>query len=249
MNREIRVFADAQALAVAAAERIVGLAHEAIGQRGAFHVALSGGSTPRMLYQRLAGQAVAPRIDWNKVHVYFGDERTVPPDHRDSNFCMAREAMLDTLPIPSQQIHRLPGEAENLERAAQDYSVMLGRQLPQHNGVPVFDLILLGMGDDGHTASLFPGTTALTENSRWVVPVFVEKLDTWRLTFTYPLINNAAHVLLLVAGASKAFRLQEIHGDSSFAETYPVQGIMPRGSLEWYLDEAAVALLAREGRA
>lgn len=248
MSSEIRVFADAQALSAAAAQRIVELAHAAIQARGAFHLALSGGSTPRLLYARLASPSVAPRIDWNKVHIYFGDERSVPPDHPDSNYRMAREAMLESLPIPPTQIHRLPGESADLERAAQGYAALLERQLPLLEGMPAFDLILLGMGDDGHTASLFPGTTALAQQRRWVVPVFVDKLGTWRLTFTYPLINNAANVLLLVAGASKAPRLREILAAPAAAAAYPVQGVRPRGRLEWYLDQAAAADLPPEAR-
>ncbi len=243
MQREIQVLADGEAVSLAAAEQVVFLAQQAIAQRGAFYIALSGGSTPKRLYQHLASEAFNRRIDWSSVYIYFGDERSVSPDHPDSNYRMACEAMLNELPIPPLQIHRIQGESESLESAAAAYAEQL-TALPQHNGLPQFDLVLLGMGDDGHTASLFPGTTALDEKIHWVTALHVPQLHTDRITLTYPIINNAAQVTLLVAGANKADRLEEVLV-SAAPGCYPVQGVQPRGQLTWMLDQAAAAKLPK----
>lgn len=237
-----RIFADAEQLATAAAAHWTELSREACTARGSFHAALSGGSTPRRLYQLLAGPAYRDAIDWPRVHLYFGDERAVAPDHADSNYRMAREALLDHIAIPPQNVHRMNAEPAHIERDAEAYSALLERQLPQDpSGAPVFDLILLGMGTDGHTCSLFPDTPILQERTRSVAPVHVESLHSWRLSLTYPVLDAARHLLFLVAGSDKAARLRRIcRGEAPPA---PVQGIHPRGAVEWYLDRAAAAEL------
>jgi len=245
MSKQIRVFEDAEAISLAAAEQVVSMAKQAIAQRGVFHMALSGGSTPKRLYRHLASDAYIDQVDWRRIHIYFGDERSVPPADGDSNYRMACEAMLDHLPIPAEQVHRMAGEREDLAQSAREYGELLQRNLPADQGWPVFDLVLLGMGDDGHTASLFPGTTALNEQDAPVVAVQVPQLDTWRITLSYPVINHARQVLLLVAGGSKAGRLLEVLVTAA-PGSYPVQGVAPTGELLWYLDRAASAKLPRE---
>lgn len=246
MTTRIQVFADAEVLSLAAAERVVASATAAIAQRGAFHLVLAGGSTPKRLYEQLATPEFRRRVDWSRVQVYFGDERSVPPDHPDSNFRMANTALLQPLALDPSQVHRMQGEHQDLEQAARDYARIVQQRVPQQNQWPAFDLVLLGMGDDGHTASLFPQTTALKERDRLVAPVYVDKLNTWRLTLTYPAINHAHQVLFLIAGSGKAQRLAEVL--TSQPVDYPVKHVQPRGDLLWYLDEAAAALLPREIR-
>lgn len=235
------VFPDTERLAAAAAARWIALCHAALGARGAFHVALSGGSTPKRLYQWLARPDQQAVIDWSRVQLWFGDERAVPPDHADSNFRMARETLLDHIAIPPQNIHRMRAEPARIEQDAETYAAELRRQLPQDDaGTPVFDLILLGMGADGHTCSLFPDTPILREHARSVAAVHVQRLDSWRLSLTYPVLDAARQLLFLVAGADKAAMLRQIcRGEGNV----PVLGIRPRGAVEWYLDEAAAAEL------
>ena len=219
------------------------LSAEAISDHGKFHVALAGGNTPRALYELLAGEAYVNDIDWQHTNFYFGDERAVPLDHEQSNFRMAHEAMLDKLSIPATNIFPLIPDLENLENCAQHYEKILQRELPiDDGGIPCFDLILLGMGDDGHTASLFPGTTILQQKDRLVAAVFVEKLQAWRVSFTYSLINHAAHVAILVAGDNKAGKLKQIFVDKSGDS--PVEGVHPNGELRWFIDSTAAKYLS-----
>lgn len=234
------LFPDPERLAAAAAARWIAVCRSACAARGVFHVALSGGSTPKRLYQLLAGPEHRTAIDWARVHLYFGDERAVPPEHADSNYRMVREALLDRIAIPPQNVHRMDAEPARIEQAAADYAATLQQQLPQDTlGLPVFDLILLGMGADGHTCSLFPDTPILKERARSVAPVYVEHLRSWRLSLTYPVLDAARQLLFLVAGQDKAARLRQIcRGKDASA---PVQGIHPRGAVEWYLDNAAAA--------
>ncbi|MFZ5592930.1 MAG: 6-phosphogluconolactonase [Pseudomonadota bacterium] len=235
----------AEALHHACAQRFAELATQAIAARGQFHVALSGGTTPRSLYQRLATPQFASRIDWRRVHVWFGDERTVPPDHPDSNYRMARESLLDHVPIPPAQVHRIEAEKEG---GADDYEALLNEYIAaSETAVPQFDLVLLGLGPDGHIASLFPDTAILRERDRLVAAVWVAKLNTWRISLTLPVIDNARHVLLLVAGTGKAEIVREIFTDAPRAVPYPVQMLAPAGALEWHLDAAAAQYLSREG--
>lgn len=213
-----------------AAAYIVRAARDSIADHGRFTWALSGGSTPRALYALLAEQDAA-QIDWSRVHVFWGDERTVPPDHADSNYRMAQEALLSRVSIPAAQIHRIQGELPP-EQAADAYESLLRREFGQDGR---FDLVLLGMGDDGHTASLFPHTKALHERERWVVANEVPQLTTWRITLTYPAINAAARVAFLVSGAGKAARLRDVLEGTPNPDALPSQGVQPtNGELIWF---------------
>lgn len=246
-GKSLQICADLEALSQAAAKRFTDLAARAIGQRGAFHVALAGGATPRRLYQCLATPIYAERISWFQVHVYFGDERAVPPDHPDSNYRMARETLLDHVPIPVSQIHRIEGEQKDLARSAAAYSELIRGQVPcGDNGLPQFDLILLGIGPDGHVASLFPDTPILKEQEKLAAAVYVGKLCTWRISLTLPVINNARHVAVLAAGENKANIIRRTFIDDAGSERFPIQLVRPAGELEWYLDAAAARSLSEE---
>ena len=241
---QLHTFADAEAVSQAAAREFIRCAAEAVKARGKFTVALSGGSTPRRLYQILAEAPCRDQVDWSKIDIFWGDERSVPPDHSDSNYRMANEAMLSRLPIPAARVHRLQAEREDRDKAAMDYQNEIARVFGVDAGgePPVFDLILLGMGPDAHTASLFPGTTGLRELKKWVVPNWVEKFKTFRLTMTRPMINKAREVLFLVAGKDKTDPLMKVFCGPSDPNTYPSQLICPAtGQLVWYLDVAAIA--------
>jgi 6-phosphogluconolactonase len=234
----IQVVVDAPAIAVVAAEKIISLANTAISQRGSFSIALSGGSTPKTLFQLLATDSYSKRIDWKSWRIYFGDERCVPPIHPDSNFRMASEALLDHVPIPPDHIHRMKGEIEPQEAA-----IEYGQRLKQNFGDGGLDVILLGMGDDGHTASLFPHTAALGETSHRCVANYVEKLGVWRITMTAPFINRARQVIVMVSGAAKAKRIDQVLQGPSDPQTFPIQMIDPvEGELLWLMDAAAAGM-------
>jgi 6-phosphogluconolactonase len=239
-------FADVEALSKAAAFAFVRWAGEAVAARGRFTVALSGGSTPKRLYELLAAEPSRSQIDWGRIEFFWGDERCVPPDHKDSNYRMAREAMLAHLPIPAEHIHRIQAERSDREAAARDYEAVLARVFGIGRGgePPALDLILLGMGPDGHTASLFPHTKALEETQRWVVPNHVPQLNTDRLTLTRPILNRGRKVLFLVAGADKAERLAEVCAGPADPKRLPAQSIRPpQGELIWFVESAAAARL------
>jgi len=219
------------------------LCSEAIKEHGKFHIALAGGSTPKALYELMASDPYVEKLDWQHTNFYFGDERAVALDHEQSNFRMASDAMLKRLAIPATNVFPLIPDLDNLENCASFYEKILQRELPiGEKGIPRFDLILLGMGGDGHTASLFPGTDILNETHRWVLPVYVEKLQSWRVSFTYPLINQAAHIAILVCGDNKAGKLKQILVDH--AGDNPIEGIHPSGELKWFIDETAAKYLA-----
>lgn len=238
----IAVHMNTEHLAEAVAERFIALCHMALTQRGVFHVALSGGSTPRRLYQLLAEPGHRARIDWPRVHLYFGDERAVPPTHADSNFRMVREALLAHIDIPAVNVRPMAADPTRIAQDAASYAALLRAQLPgDATGAPVFDLVLLGMGPDGHTCSLFPDTPILQERSQPVAAVHVAHLDSWRLSLTYPVLDAARQLLFLVAGSDKAAMLRRICRQSGQAAPVPVQGIRPRGDVEWHLDQAAAA--------
>jgi ribulose-phosphate 3-epimerase len=244
----VQVFADREALSQAAAREFVRCAREAIAARGRFFVALSGGSTPRRLYQLLAAEPYRSHVDWSRVEFFWGDERCVPPDHPESNYRMAREAMLAQLPVPAEHVHRMLAERGNLDAAAREYQDEMARAFGSKPGdvePPAFDLVLLGMGPDGHTASLFPGTDALREATRWVAPNRVPQLATDRLTLTLPVLNRAREVLFLVAGADKTDRLVEVLTGPADGTRLPSQLIQPAGRLLWFIDQAAAARLPR----
>jgi 6-phosphogluconolactonase len=238
---ELRVFLDAREVAAAVADAFVDDARTAISQRGAFFVALAGGTTPKAAYQLLAQEPRVGAVDWQRVHVYFGDERCVPPDSDDSNYKMAREAFLSRVPVPEQNVHRMHGEADPLT-AARDYAQLLVQTVGE---VPQFDFIMLGMGADGHTASLFPGTDPLVDNERLVRAVYVEKLKANRITLTPLVINNARHVLISTEGLAKAPALYAVRMGPYEPVEHPIQIVAPvRGTLSWYVDQAAAAELS-----
>ena len=229
-----------QELARAAARDFVAKADAAIAERGSFSVALAGGSTPKATYEVLASD-YAEKLDWSKVHVFFGDERTVPPDHEDSNYRMAQLTLLSRVPVGS--IHRMRGELPPAEAAAA-YEEDLRGFFGASDDPPSFDLILLGIGEDGHTASLFPETSALEVHDRWVVANPVLKLETTRLTLTVPVINASRAVNFLVAGRDKAEALREILEGDADPRAFPAKFVHPEdGDLTWMVDRAAATSL------
>lgn len=236
------VYPDSQSFIDGAADFISDLAAQSIAERGRFTIALSGGGTPRPIYARLVTADYRDRIDWSKVHLFFGDERCVPPDDAlaGSNYRMAREALLDHVSLPPDHIHRIQGEIDPAQ-AAFIYEQEL-HSLFRTSTFPAFDLICLGLGDNGHTASLFPGTAALREQVRWVVAQYVEVMATWRVTFTAPLINAARHIAFLVEGAGKAEVLWHVLEGPYQPDVLPAQLIQPvNGQLHWLIDAAAAA--------
>ena len=242
----VRVYGTPEEVAAAAAARFVELAQESVAERGAFSVALAGGSTPRRVYELLAGPELSAQVSWPATHVFFGDERCVPPDDPDSNYRMVNDALLSHIHIPAQNVHRIEGRGDAAANASRYEDELRG--LFGDANHPRFDLVMLGMGDDGHTASLFPRTAALAERRAWVAANWVEKLGAWRITLTAPAINAARHIMFLVNGAGKAARLREVFRGAQDPERLPSQLIRPAdGTLEWLLDEAAAADLV-EGR-
>jgi len=248
MSREILAYPEAQELSRAAADEFIRLADEALQARGLFVVALAGGSTPKSLYALLAGEEYRSRVPWDKTHFFWGDERHVPPDHNDSNYRMTCEAMLSKVPVPPSNVHRIKSEDPDARRAAAAYETEMRAFFERHNllarGLPRFDLVLLGMGPDGHTASLFPGTHAVRERERWVAAPWVDKFHTYRITLTPPVINNAACILFFVGGEEKAETLRAVLEGPEEADRYPSQVIQPAdGTLRWMVDQAAARLL------
>ena len=231
----MQVFADATGVARAAAEHFVSLQPRS--------VALSGGSTPRVLYELLAdpNQPFRARISWDTTHFFFSDERHVPPDHPDSNFRMVNEALFSRVPLPPQNIHRVLAENPSAEHAADAYETDLRKSFGE--AIPAFDLVLLGLGEDGHTASIFPGSEVLHEAKRWVAAPWVEKLNSYRITMTLPVLNNGKSVLFLVTGASKAEILRTLMKTDRNPDLYPAQAISPtNGAVSWLVDEEAARL-------
>jgi 6-phosphogluconolactonase len=238
-NIQIIKVADAAALAQTAAEYFARAAAENIAQTGRFTVSLSGGSTPKAMFALLAAEPFASRIDWAKIYFFWGDERCVPPDHPDSNFRMTTEALLSKMSVPERNIFRIHGELEPAE-AAQQYCATL---VNFFHAAPIFDLVFLGMGADGHTASLFPGTSALhAEAGQIAVENYVEKLKVTRLTLTAGTINTAKDIVFLVAGADKANALQRVLEGEYLPEIFPSQLIQPKNAtLKWMIDESAAS--------
>ena len=244
-EREIILCRDVDELNRKAAERFIALAADAVSRSGRFTVALSGGSTPKGLYASLATPEYRHRIDWSRVHLFWGDERCVPPDHPESNFRMVQESLLSRIQIPSENVHRMMGEKEP-EQARQEYEKHLKQSFRLPPGeVPRFDLILLGLGEDGHTASLFPGSAALNENQRLVATIYVEKLKAQRLTLTLPVINAAAQIIFLVAGQSKSAIVKKLFGADSDACKLPAAKVRPaNGIVAWLITQDAAGGLA-----
>lgn len=234
MNRIVEVLPDKAALVARSLQLVLETIQDAIAQRGQCTIALAGGSTPKPLYEQLAQHD----LPWRNIHVFWGDERYVPPDHPDSNQNMARQAWLNQVKIPSFNIHPIPTDAVEPTIAANQHEAELEEFFQVHPGeFPAFDLILLGMGDDGHTASLFPQTEALTVTDRLIT--VGQKDGQPRITFTAPLINHAHTVIFLVAGASKRPALQAVFAPEGDDSQYPSRLIQPQGTLWWLLDQAA----------
>ncbi len=247
LNAEVRILADAAAIARRAAEKFIDAAAAAAGEKGLFSVSLAGGSTPKALYALLVGDALRGRLPWDKTHFFFGDERHVEPTHSDSNFRMATEAMISKAPLNPEQVHRIKAENPDTEQAAREYEQELRSHFRLTDGqAPRFDLVLLGMGNEGHTLSLFPGTQALRDNGRLVVRNWVGKLFAERVTLTAPAVNNAAQVIFMVAGADKAPALKAVLEGPHEPEQLPAQLIDPKnGRLLWLVDAAAGGKLSR----
>ena len=232
---------DAQALAATAAEFFAQAATKNIAMHGRFTVALSGGSTPKAMFALLAVGPYCTALEWAKIYFFWGDERCVPPDHQDSNYRMTKENLLAKVPVPEANIFRMAGEKEPAA-AAQEYAAQL-KTFFQTEALPKFDVVLLGMGADGHTASLFPGTTALHATTNLIaVENYVEKLNTFRITLTAATINNASEIVFLVGGSDKAETLKNVLQGTYQPEIYPSQLIQPQsGNLLWVIDENAYA--------
>ena len=241
---EIRSYANLPQLSLAAAEFIAELAEARIKERNIFTLVLSGGSTPRPLYEELANQPLSNKIDWQHTHLFWGDERCVPPNHPDSNFALAYEAMLSKVAVPPANVHRIPAETDSAETAAEKYEkslrefVRVTTEPDSARTFPSFDLVLLGLGEDGHTASLFPGDAALEEKTKWAVAVdgSTATPPVPRVSLTLPVLNEARHVLFLASGAGKRKVFQEILNNPEKAG-YPAARVEPSGRLLWFIDE------------
>ncbi len=247
-NCEVRVLPDGAAIARRAAQKFVEAGAAAVNEKGSFSVVLAGGSTPKTLYGLLVNDpALRAKVPWDKMQVFFGDERHVGPDHPDSNFRMANEAMISKSPLKPEQVTRIKGEYPDADQAAREYELAIRSYFKLADGeFPRFDLVLLGMGSEGHTASLFPGTRALHEKRRIAVSNWVGKLLAERVTLTPPAINNAAHVIFMVTGADKAPALTAVLERVYEPDQLPAQLIQPaNGTLLWLVDTAAGGLLTR----
>ncbi len=245
-SAEIRVFEGLEPLSWAAATRLEEQARVKTIEKKPLTVALSGGSTPKLLFELLASPNFQGRIRWSNLHLFQVDERCVPPDDLQSNYRMIRQALLESVPLPEGNFHRMAAERPDRDQAAHEYAEEIARVLqPPPQEWPRFDLILLGIGPDGHTASLFPGSQALQERRAWVTPNFAPKLNSFRLTLTLPVLNAASHVIFLVAGGDKAETLcQVLEGPEG---QFPAQLIQPKnGKLSWFLDESAAHLLKKK---
>ena len=245
-NREIQIVENGEAVSRTAAEMMVSLALKKLKSEESFAVALSGGSTPKNMFAILANDAaLRNQMPWDRVHFFWGDERHVPPDHTDSNYRMTNEAMLSRVPVPPENIHRIRAENPDAGKAAEDYEQELrGFFKLEAEQLPPFDCVFLGMGPDGHTASLFPGTKALHERERLVVSNWVDKFQSYRITMTTPVLNNADIVIFLVSGEEKAEPLRVVLEGEKQTDLFPSQLIEPtHGKLLWLVDQAAARQL------
>jgi 6-phosphogluconolactonase len=240
----IRIYSDLDTLSHGAAELFVSRSQQAVQEKGRFAVALSGGHTPQRTYEHLSEPPFRDRVPWDAVHIFWGDERCVPTDHEASNERMTRQALLDHVPIPSSQVHAIRCAGRPREAAAA-YEAGLrdffGEKPPQ------LDLVFLGLGENGHTASLFPGTAVLKETQRWAAEVYVREQDLYRVTLTAPVLNQARVIAFMVTGAAKARVLKEVIESPPETLRFPAQLIRPtEGELEWLIDQEAARLLSRE---
>jgi 6-phosphogluconolactonase len=225
------------------AQRILQLASEVLATQERFHIALAGGNTPRELYRHLRNTPASSTLDWKRIEFYFGDERCAPPDHPDSNYRMAKETLLAPLGIAEESIHRIRAELPPHE-AVEQYLVRL-QNVPQENRLPRFDLVLLGVGADGHIASLFPGSALLDEKEAAFGASYIDKLESWRFSLTLPAINNARHIILMASGSKKADIIRHVLHCGSGAMPLPVE-LLERKNLEWFLDQEASHFLDEE---
>jgi len=242
---DVQVFSNPAEVARGAARLFVDYAWQSIAKDGQFMVALSGGNTPRKMFELLSSDEFRGQVDWAKIHVFWSDERAVPPESDESNFAMARRALLIRVPIPEGNVHRMEAERAGIGRAAHDYEEVLRKYLElDDRGFPRFHLILLGVGKDGHTASLFPGTRVLRQTSRWVSTPMVTKLNMRRMTLTLPVLDAAMRVVFLVTGSEKAEILRDVV-EGKAEPPYPAQLVRPRhqGIKIFLVDKAAAALL------
>ncbi len=247
MEREIRILADGAAIARRAAQEFVQAAASAVREKGSFNIALAGGSTPKALYSLLVNDpTLRSQVPWDKMHLFFGDERHVPPVHPDSNFRMATEAMISKSPMKPEQVTRIKGEYPDAGQAAVEYEKALREYFKLKNGeYPRFDLVLVGMGNEGHTLSLFPGTKALHADGRIAVRNWVGKLYAERITLTAPAASNAARVIFMATGADKAPALKAVLEGPFEPEQLPAQLLQPKnGKLLWLVDTAAGSMLS-----
>lgn len=244
---DLCVYKDAEELARAGAQLFVDGVAEAQRARRRFRVALSGGSTPKRVYQLLAAPEFSNRIDWSRVDLFWGDERYVPADDRESNYRMTAEALLDHVPVPSVNIHPVPTEISPPAAAATAYEEEIRRVFGEPTSLPEFDLIYLGLGSNGHTASLFPHSPALHESSRLVIADFVTEVNTWRISMSAPLLNHGRRIAFLIEGTQKAQVLHDVLLGPRDPERLPAQLISSQGELLWMVDAAAAALVSRAG--
>lgn len=245
MNTEIKVLQNLDEISRAAAELFIEIGNCAINEKNKFTVALAGGSTPKSLYQLLATDEFKSQLDWQKVFYFFGDERNVSPDDGESNFQTANENLLKPLQISAKNVFRWQTELKDVEKIAGNYDKTVAKFFgSSENEFPRFDLILLGMGDDGHTASLFPFSDALNETEKIAVSNRVEKLKANRLTFTFPTINNASNIIFLISGETKANALKEVLEGKFQPEKFPSQFVNPQnGNIFWLIDAPAARFL------
>lgn len=245
-RRNIAIPGDVGQTLAFCAEHFLGIGNEAIEHRGVYSVALSGGSTPKALFQLLSTDEYRSRIDWKKVLLFWSDERCVSKDDLESNYRMAMEAGFSSLPIPQENIHRMPGDAKDIEEAALEYETLIEKVLPGG----LFDLVMLGMGDDGHTASLFPKTHGLHAEDRWVIANFIPQKNVWRLSLTFECINASRHIVIYVIGKGKASMVKEVLSGKYDPDNLPSQRIGTREHKAlWVMDSAAAELLRRNGNA
>jgi 6-phosphogluconolactonase len=245
---DLNIYSDAEQLARAAAELFVSLSASAIHVRGRFRVVLSGGSTPRRVYELLSTGEFSVRIDWKVVDLFWGDERYVSADNRESNYRMTAETLLSHISIPQENVHRVRTEISPPAAAASAYEIEVRKSFRNTSFIPQFDLIFLGLGTNGHTASLFPRSAALSEQHRLVVADFVSEVNMWRISMTAPLLNRGRTVAFLVEGSQKAEVLHEVLLGPKNPQRFPAQLIAPEGKLLWMLDEAAAKLVPHPER-
>jgi 6-phosphogluconolactonase len=243
LHPRVEVYDNADALFRAASEKIAAMLEAALRERGTASFVLTGGNTPKPFYELLADSPYHERLDWSHIQFFWGDERCVPPDSPESNYGVAWKALISKLPVASENVHRIPGEMDDPEKAALQYEAEIRRIIPD-SSPPSFDVVLLGMGEDGHTASIFPGTHWNEE--RWVVAIHATgRLTTNRVTMTPRLLNAARNVLFLISGAAKAKALAGVLEDP--ASDYPAKRIQPpSGNLTWMVDKEAASLLKKQ---